>query len=606
MITNTSRHHALENQIRRLTRRVQQMEAKRSRFTRYRAPVFLGGLALAFWWGWSPFLLAVLLIGLESVYYARISRVMRRCRLWLDIKRTQQARMTLDWDAIPEPPDYAPSPQHPFGNDLAITGRCSLQHLLDMTISQQGSQRLREWLLQPRPDLERIRTRQAVVRELTPLARFRDKLLLNFYLVSKEQLDSAKLLQWLHAPTASAALRRALPISWGLALVNILLFTGAAFGWLPGYWVFSLSVYLVLYFLHQPAVTQSFDAVMLLYDDLDKCKAILRYLETYPYRDETHLQRLCAPFRQPGARPSAQLRKAVWLTTAVGLRMNPVLAIALNLVLPWDMTCAALIGRYQQRCAACFPEWVNAWTELEALVCLANFAYLYPDYAFPDMLTDDTPTPLFDAVALGHPLIPADQKVCNDFSFQQPGEIALITGSNMAGKSTFLKTVGINLCLAYAGGPVNAATLRTRLLRLFTCIQVHDSITNGLSFFYAEVKRLRQLLEAVHGDDARPVVFLIDEIFRGTNSRERLLGSRAYIHHLAAQRNVGMIATHDLELGQLADQIPGLRNAHFRDEVVDGKMVFDYTLRPGMCATTNAVKIMRMEGLPIAAPKYPE
>ena len=132
-------------------------------------------------------------------------------------------------------------------------------------------------------------------------------------------------------------------------------------------------------------------------------------------------------------------------------------------------------------------------------------------------------------------------------------------------------------------------------------MQIYDSITDGLSFFYAEVKRLKALLAVLHEDDQAPVFFLIDEIFKGTNSRERLIGGRAYIHHLSEQSGVGMIATHDLELGQLADQLPSLTNYHFRDDVTDGKMIFDYKLHLGLCTTTNALKIMRMEGLPIEA-----
>jgi len=169
----------------------------------------------------------------------------------------------------------------------------------------------------------------------------------------------------------------------------------------------------------------------------------------------------------------------------------------------------------------------------------------------------------------------------------------------MAGKSTFLKTVGTNLCLAYAGGPVNAKSLRTQLFRVFTCMQIHDSITDGFSFFYAEVKRLKLLLTLLHDNGQLPVLYLIDEIFRGTNSRERLIGSRAYIRHLAQQAGVGLIATHDLELGQLEQQISSLTNFHFRDDVSAGKMHFDYILHAGICPTTNALKIMRREGLPV-------
>jgi DNA mismatch repair ATPase MutS len=177
--------------------------------------------------------------------------------------------------------------------------------------------------------------------------------------------------------------------------------------------------------------------------------------------------------------------------------------------------------------------------------------------------------------------------------------IVILTGSNMAGKSTFLRTVGVNLALAYAGAPVNAASMQTSLFRLFTCIKVSDSVQDGLSYFYAEVKRLQALLAATEVDDELPVLFLIDEIFRGTNSRERLIGSRSYIRSLSQLRTVGLIATHDLELIKLADEIKGVTNYHVREEVLDSRMVFDYRLRRGPCPTTNALKIMRLEGLPV-------
>jgi len=190
-------------------------------------------------------------------------------------------------------------------------------------------------------------------------------------------------------------------------------------------------------------------------------------------------------------------------------------------------------------------------------------------------------------------------KVCNDFELDQHQRIVILTGSNMAGKSTFLRTVGVNLALAYAGAPVNAASMQTSLFRLFTCIKVSDSVQDGLSYFYAEVKRLQALLAATETDDGLPLLFLIDEIFRGTNSRERLIGSRSYIRELSQRRSMGLVATHDLELIKLADEIKGVTNYHFREEVSNGRMVFDYRLRPGPCPTTNALKIMRLEGLPV-------
>jgi DNA mismatch repair ATPase MutS len=201
--------------------------------------------------------------------------------------------------------------------------------------------------------------------------------------------------------------------------------------------------------------------------------------------------------------------------------------------------------------------------------------------------------------ALGHPLIRPEIKICNDFELGEHHKIVVLTGSNMAGKSTFVRTVGINLCLGYAGAPVNADYLRVSLFRVFTCIQVNDSVQDGLSYFYAEVKRLKALLSATEKDDL-PVLFLIDEIYRGTNNRERHIGSRAFIQALSNSKTaVGIVATHDLELATLTDETPGIVNFHFREEVYDGRMVFDYVLRPGPCPTTNALTIMQIEGLPV-------
>ena len=214
------------------------------------------------------------------------------------------------------------------------------------------------------------------------------------------------------------------------------------------------------------------------------------------------------------------------------------------------------------------------WFEVEAVSSLANFAYLHPDYTFP-ALTQDDDQPLFAAEQLGHPLIPEAVRVCNDFAIEQRPFLGILTGSNMAGKSSFLRTVGINVLLAYAGGVVNAQAMTVRPLRLFSCIRVTDSVIDGISYFYAEVKRLRSLLDELQREDERPLFFFIDEIFRGTNNRERLQGSRAYLRAVAKENGIGLISTHDLELVSLTDEIPQAANYHFREDVRDGRMVFD-------------------------------
>jgi DNA mismatch repair ATPase MutS len=189
--------------------------------------------------------------------------------------------------------------------------------------------------------------------------------------------------------------------------------------------------------------------------------------------------------------------------------------------------------------------------------------------------------------------------VGNDFTLERLGELVIITGSNMSGKSTFLRTVGVNLCLAFSGAPVPASAWCTMPFRLFTCITVSDSVTDGISYFYAEVRRLKALLEALHEAHPYPLFFLIDEIFRGTNNRERHIGSRAYIQALTGGYGVGLVSTHDLELVKLEHEMGGIRNVHFREAIAAGRMIFDYQLRPGPCPTTNALQIMRLAGLPV-------
>jgi DNA mismatch repair ATPase MutS len=281
-----------------------------------------------------------------------------------------------------------------------------------------------------------------------------------------------------------------------------------------------------------------------------------------------------------------------------------IFGLALNLLVPWDLYVAYRFNRCKQDVKSRLPAWIDTWYELEALNALANFGYLQPDASFPEIwaASDTASAPVLRAEALGHPLLPDEVRVCNDLTLPRLGEVVMITGSNMSGKSTFLRTLGMNLCLAYAGAPVCAAALQCGVLRVFTCINVSDSVTDGISYFYAEVKRLKALLQALSTAVDTPLLFLIDEIFRGTNNRERLIGSQSYIEALSGGHGVGLVSTHDLELVTLAESMPTIHNYHFRETIVDGRMAFDFELRPGPCPTTNALTIMQLEGLPVPSP----
>jgi hypothetical protein len=606
-----ARLRALNNYIDRLKSRMEQLDRTSYGYSWVRIVAFCAGplvIGLAFFSAgvWLATLCAVvwlLLFGLSVYAHRRVKRGIERHRLWLQIKSAQLARARLAWDQIPSTFHLQPDPEHPFELDLDLAGKRSLHHLLDTAVSYEGSQRLRTWLTAPIPDPKLAIQRQQVVRELTPLHLFRDKMVLNAMEAAgaRKTWKANQLVEWLQTSDTSGAARRWLILFGAWVVLNAILLAANLLGWLPPWWQITLAAYLGLWLLWSRTMEAAADQATALEGALRQLRAVFGQLEAFSYRDTPHLRALCEPYLDRVHRPSRYLSRITRVVTAIGLRENPLLRLILNALLPWDAYLAYRLNQTKADLGDRGAAWMDVWFELEALASLANFGYLNPAYSFPAMLTgeDQRPAAPFDARGLGHPLIPDQEKVCNDFTVTELGQVTVITGSNMAGKSVFLKTVGVNLSLAYAGGPVDAQRLQTVPFRIFTSMRISDSVTDGISFFYAEVKRLKALLAELERYHPLPLLFCIDEIFRGTNNRERLVGSRAYVRALTGKHGLGFIATHDLELAKLAGELPQVINYHFRDQVVDGRMVFDYLLQPGPCPTTNALRIMQLEGLPV-------
>jgi len=611
-VNKETRLRALSHQISRLNRRLEQLERTSYHYSWVRIATFCAGLPsiglvlflteawlAALWSG-----LWLLLFGASVVAHRRVKRSIERHRLWVQIKSAHVARARLAWDQIPTTLPHQPDPGHPFEADLDLTGKRSLHHLLDTAVSYEGSQRLRAWLTAPIPDPELTLRRQQLVHELAPLHLFRDKMILNATEAAgaRRAWKANHLAEWLQAGDTSGAPSRWLLLFSAMAAVNAALLAADLLGWLPGWWQITLAGYLGLWLLWARSMESAASQAKALEGALRQLRAVFGQLETFSYHDRPHLRALCEPYLDQAHRPSRYLSRITRVVALMGLRENPLLRLLLNALFPLDAYLAYRLNQTRADVGKRGPAWMDVWFELEALASLANFGYLNPAYVMPELLaTADEGEPVFEAQGLGHPLIPDGEKICNDFSVPELGQITVITGSNMAGKSVFLRTVGVNLALAHAGGPVSAQRLRTLPFRLFTSMAISDSVTDGISFFYAEVKRLKALLAELERDHPLPLLFCVDEIFRGTNNRERLIGSRAYVRALTGRQGIGFIATHDLELASLADELPQVVNYHFRDRVAEGRMVFDYVLKPGPCPTTNALWIMRLEGLPVEA-----
>lgn len=609
MVNKQERLQLLQRQIARVERRLALLQRLGDRYSWARVAIFFVGVLLSIgaffvhWqWGLALAVLTSVIFGVVASRHNTIERSIVRLTLWREIKRTHVARIQLNWSAIPAVEAAPALGEHPFAGDLDITGERSLHQLLNTAVSREGGWRLRDWLLTREPDLAVIRKRHDIIGELTPLTLFREKLTLKATLAGQQlahQLEGQRLQRWLAQQNSSPLL---LPLLWGSVVLNsitVILFVLNVVAGIPQYWSLALTCSLLLFFTTGNIRGHIFDDATYLRSSFRMLSSVFEYLERSPYGQRLSIKHLCEPFwLEPGLRPSALLRGTARIAAAAMLEKNRLLWILVNAFVPWDLYCAYRLQYYTERIAERLPKWLDAWFELEALSSLATFAYLNPEYVVPEIVPNEEGgrADLFRAQRLGHPLLPAEKKVTNDVVLN---DVVIITGSNMSGKSTFLRSLGVNLCLAYAGGSVNAQRLQTTLFRLFTCIRVSDSLADGYSYFYAEVRRLKALLVELEREHPMPLFFLIDEIFKGTNNRERLIGSRAYVRALVGRHCLGCISTHDLELVSLANVLPGVTNAHFREDVKQGRMVFDYVLRAGPCPTTNALKIMELEGLPI-------
>lgn len=599
---------ALENQIRRLDTKITSLNNLSSRISAIRFFDFVIAIILIFLAAQSgkTFLFWLILlagtgtfIGLV-VWHRSIDEAIDRFEGLKDIRKHHLARMALDWKKIPALKQQGQYAQHPFARDFDLIGQHSLLQLINTTTYRGSFEKLEGWLLNEVPELPKIEKRQALIKQLKPMAHFRDRLALYARLAAEKKTSNHwgmnKLQAWLSGAQQSG-FRMPLIILSVLATINITLLVLFIAGIIPPYVIISAVIYLSTYNYFSDKISGLFDEAEQIESLLSQFRQVLLYLESFPYKKGSALKQFCSIYQTTGQKPSAYLKKIIRIATAASSQSSELTWLLLNMIVPWDMYFAKKLDSFKADLEPQLNSWLDVFYKLEAMNALANFAWLNPAYTF-SLPVKKAPTPVFKASALGHPLIAKEKKVVNDVLIDDIGEIQLITGSNMAGKSTYLRTIGINLALCFAGGPVNATSFQTCPFRLFSSINVTDSLDEGLSHFYAEVKRLRALLDQLEKPHQHPLFFMVDEIYRGTNNRERLAGSAAFLKHVAGKDGIGLVTTHDLELAPLEDEIPSLSNWHFEETIEDGKMRFEYKLKPGPCPSTNALKIMEMENLP--------
>ncbi len=444
---------------------------------------------------------------------------------------------------------------------------------LNLCFSKQGEEQLNRWLCQDFAQ-SNLQQRQSRLKELIPLSGPIRRLQI---LSQKQKVDLSQLDLELSRPFIDPRLKWSwlIPISWGILMALVII--GAPVNLLKI--VFFIFIATSLYYLnHTQYMLSRLESLSLQMGELNKKMGWL---------EKISLRLSYAPsLKQKTA--SKDLKKMNRLIAFIGVRTNPILFYVLNTLLPWDFLFSRLCERSRARFYQDFKLWAQEAIEIDTFLSLINL-HTYRKTVWPEMDQKS----FVSCIELAHPLIPEDKIVTNDFN-PENFQAMIITGSNMSGKSTFLRAVGINFCLAQIGAPVFAKSFHFSPMKIISCIRVSDSLRDGKSYFFAEVQRMKKILKSA---ELEKVFFLIDEPLRGTNNQERLIGNQRYLKKLLQSQGQGFICTHDLELTKMTENNPTVINYHFSDEWIKDDLHFDYKIKKGPSTTTNALKILDKEGL---------
>jgi hypothetical protein len=559
----------------------------------------VAGLALAWFslakhWFSAYWLLApVAVYAILAILHERIVRARTHAETAAAFYRAGFARMEDRWAGTGATGERFRNAQHVYADDLDLFGRGCLFELLSTARLPMGENSLAEWLRSPSPT-DAILERQGLVAELRPRLDLREDLAVTGEDL-RVRLNPESLTAWCEAePVLRATGLRAITIALSLAAVAAAVY----FFETAIYWPFLavLLAELIAYAFLQRRATKAIAGVNCNAEGLVLFSKILDRLEDESFASP-RLQKLAAELTQGPEPASRAIRKfariVLWIDSCGSL-----IARMLNLPVLYTIQTALAAESWRKRYGHRMRLWIGVVGEIEALLSLATYSFEHPDDPFPEFEPQGKSRALFAGEELGHPLIPAAQSVRNSVRLDESTRLLLVSGSNMSGKSTFLRTIGINAVLASAGAPIRGKSLRLTPLVMGTRLRSMDSLQEGRSTFYTELLRIRQVFDLAGGE--APVLFLFDELLDGTNSHDRRIGAESIVRALLERGAIGILTTHDLALTEMAKSLGGIaHNSHFQDYVEDGKMRFDYKLRDGVVTKSNALELMRLVGLKV-------
>ncbi len=513
----------------------------------------------------------------------------------IEINNQELSALNYDTSSFEDGAEFI-NPAHLYSYDLDVFGSHSLFQYMNRTCTQIGKSRLASWLNVHLKDKKQIEERQEAAVELTSELEFRQEYRIAGLLYKGKATDEEELITWANLPSIYQQKKFLHVLPYLAGTINLISIVLCSAGLLP----VSASVIIWMFFVTVGfSFTGRITKIQAQYGKKLKILAtyakLLQLIEEHPMQSRI-LGKIKKGMVNDGKEASRDIRRLNKLMNELDQRNNVFMYAILNGLFFWELRLIMRIESWKERCASQLPVWLSAIGDVDALCSLATFAYNHPDYIYPTIQADSF---CYRAVGLGHPLMHRDKCVRNDVNLSKSPFFVVITGANMAGKSTYLRIIGINSLLAYIGAPVCARKMEIQPVTLVTSLRTSDSLNDNESYFFAELKRLKLIIDKLQAGEK--LFIILDEILKGTNSLDKQKGSIALLQQLIKLEANGIIATHDLKLGSLAETYPDhIRNYCFEADIQNDELTFSYHLREGIAQNMNACFLMKKMGIAVA------
>lgn len=576
---------------------LKKLQERKSAFAWLRLGAVIAIVAvLYFFWSLGIFYLiiaaGILIFIFTRLIYADLKNhsEIEHCKQLIEINENELNALQGDYFVFGDGAEHIPK-EHPYANDLDIFGRASLFQYINRTTSEPGSKQLAAFLKSP-ASIEYILDRQVSTRELSTKSIWIQDLQAKGKKNKITFSTKNRLEKWIQGPAVFSGfkawnwLRYLLPMII-LTVITLYIFKEVGNSVFYG----TLLIFAVVAYQVNKLVAPIHDQLSSAAEELDTLSSVIASIEKEQFESEL-LKNMQSAFLK-SKRASEDILKIKKILDRLDLRYNIVLSAPLNLLLLWNLQQVLDLEKWKRNQQSNFNLWFDTLAEFEALNSFGILFFNHPDWTFPGIKEEYFS---IHGKEIGHPLIPKEKRVDNFIDIENKSELMLVTGSNMAGKSTYLRSIGVNVVLAMAGAPVCAETFSVSHVQLISSMRITDNLEESTSTFYAELKKLKTIIEKVNAGEK--VFILLDEILRGTNSLDRHTGSKALIKQLIKKKAAAIIATHDLELANLKEDFSkNIRNYHFDVQVSNDELYFDYRLKPGVCNSLNASILMKKIGI---------